>query len=96
MTRPILEFIMCLKCDGFGYLNPELIPAKIRKAADKAESQQPIVDWMNSTIGCQVAVCDCCGDGERWYGTPGGHYSEDDPAGADGPYLYNGGLCECH
>lgn len=43
-----------------------------------------------------VQVCDCCGDGESWYGTPGEHYGPDDPPGPGGPYDYNGGLCECH
>lgn len=43
-----------------------------------------------------VEVCDCCGTGEDWYGVPGHHYGLDDPAGANGPYAYNGGLCECH
>lgn len=43
-----------------------------------------------------VQVCDCCGDGDTWYGTPGEHYSNDDPSGPNGPYAYNGGLCECH
>uniref|UniRef100_A0A6M3JHU8 Uncharacterized protein n=1 Tax=viral metagenome TaxID=1070528 RepID=A0A6M3JHU8_9ZZZZ len=43
-----------------------------------------------------VTVCDCCGDGEGWYGEPGEHYNSDDPSGPDGPYGYNGGLCECN
>ena len=45
---------------------------------------------------CDTAVCDCCGDGEGWYGIPGEHYNSDDPPGEDGLYRYNGGLCECH
>ncbi|WP_425618072.1 hypothetical protein NA78x_001765 [Anatilimnocola sp. NA78] len=44
-----------------------------------------------------VQVCDCCGDGiSQWHGEPGRHYSVNDPLGKDGPYSYNGGLCECH
>lgn len=43
-----------------------------------------------------VKVCDCCGDGSEWYGVPGEHYGADDPIGENGPYRYNGGLCECH
>lgn len=35
-------------------------------------------------------------DGDGWYGEPGEHYGPDDPDGKDGPYAYNGGLCECH
>ena len=43
-----------------------------------------------------VQVCDCCGDGSEWYGTPGEHYGPDDPPGHNGPYKSNGGLCLCH
>lgn len=43
-----------------------------------------------------VAVCDCCGDGDGWYGEPGHHYGVDDPPGPSGPYASNGGLCCCH
>ncbi len=43
-----------------------------------------------------VVRCDCCGDGEVWYGFPGEHYNNEDPSGENGPYAYNGGLCECH
>ncbi len=43
-----------------------------------------------------VEVCDCCGDGEGWYGAPGEHYGPDDPQGPKGPYANNGGLCKCH
>lgn len=43
-----------------------------------------------------IQVCDCCGDGESWYGVPGEHYNREDPRGPGGPYSYNGGLCECN
>lgn len=43
-----------------------------------------------------VSVCDCCGDGEGWYGVRGEHYSDFDPKGAKGPYSSNGGLARCH
>jgi hypothetical protein len=43
-----------------------------------------------------VCVCDCCGDGDGWYGVPGEHYNADDPRGPRGPYAENGGLCKCH
>lgn len=49
------------------------------------------VDYVND-----VQVCDCCGDGDNWYGEPGNHYSNEDPRGPDGPYADNGGLCQCH
>jgi len=37
-----------------------------------------------------------CGNGDTWYGEPGYHYGVYDPEGRDGPYYYNGGLCECN
>jgi alpha-glucuronidase len=43
-----------------------------------------------------VQVCDCCGNGEEWYGEPGHHYGENDPPGHGGPYADNGGYCKCH
>ena len=56
-----------------------------------------ILAWISSHDNHDVQVCDCCGDGNnKWYGEPGSHYSDDDPAGNDGPYAYNGGFCECH
>ena len=36
---------------------------------------QDILDWINANQHYaqldDVTVCDCCGDGEGWYGTPG-------------------------
>jgi hypothetical protein len=34
-------------------------------------------------IAHDVSVCDCCGDGQSWYGTPGQHDGDDphDPCG---------------
>lgn len=43
-----------------------------------------------------VVICDCCGDGDGWYGEAGQHYGADDPLGPDGPYASNGGLCGCN
>lgn len=39
-----------------------------------------------------VQVCDCCGDGEYWYGTAGHHWQGE----PDDTYKYNGGLPECN
>jgi len=44
-----------------------------------------------------LQVCDCCGNSvDAWHGIPGEHYNVEDPEGPNGPYAYNGGLCECH
>jgi hypothetical protein len=57
-----------------------------------------VLDWIDRQPAGETdaAVCDCCGDGEGWYGTPGEHYGPDDPPGDRGPYANNGGLCKCH
>ena len=43
-----------------------------------------------------VQICDCCGNGEVWYGEPGEHFQDGDHGGPNGPYAYNGGLPECY
>jgi hypothetical protein len=81
----------CNHCEGTGFLNltddlamPEMHPSEI-------------AEWVKDRPGYEdVAVCDCCGDGSGWHGVPGEHYNEDDQPGLNGPYAYNGGLCECH
>jgi len=75
----------CTRCQGTGWLNIEQVP-----------DGEPVAEWAHANTGHDVQVCDCCGDGEDWYGQPGEHYGPDDPRGLDGPYAYNGGLCECH
>lgn len=80
----------CTRCGGTGFLNIEQVPEEV---ADQGCTV--ITGWIakNETDAC---VCDCCGNGEEWYGEPGQHYGSDDPKGESGPYAYNGGLCECH
>ena len=84
--------MMCTRCDGTGYLNLHQIPE------DWWGLTEPeMYLWVQSPDNTtDVQVCDCCGDGEEWYGQPGHHYGPDDPIGEYGPYQYNGGLCECH
>jgi len=80
----------CTRCGGTGFLNLEVCPI------DPLESRDEVLRWVDANTGHDVQVCDCCGDGENWHGEPGEHYNQDDPPGPDGPYAYNGGLCECH
>ena len=85
----------CNRCRGDGFLNLEQIPSADLDAMDG--DLEKIRAWMKSqTDPHDVKVCDCCGDGDDWYGTPGQHYGRDDPPGRIVPYDYNGGLCECH
>jgi len=86
----------CTRCENSGFLNLHQIDDRILKVFDETGDSQVILDWIGSHEDHDVQVCDCCGDGENWYGTPGEHYNSDDPPGNDGPYAYNGGLCECH
>jgi hypothetical protein len=81
----------CTRCDNTGFLNID----QIGDWANDKETDE-ILEWSESNEGHDVQVCDCCGNGENWYGIPGEHYSNDDPVGVDGPYAYNGGRCECH
>ncbi len=83
----------CTRCSG-GFLNLDQIvdvPGVVYPA-----DIESILKWIDEHVDHDVSVCDCCGDGEDWYGEPGEHYGTDDPPGQDGPYAYNGGLCECH
>ena len=81
----------CTRCDGTGFLNAEQLPGKLSGA-----DVETITRWVSEHDGHDVCVCDCCGDTNDWYGIPGEHYNSDDPPGPNGPYAYNGGLCECH
>lgn len=86
----------CTRCEGTGFLNLHQIPDDdMNLIADDLIAKVPV--WMAAqTEPHDVQICDCCGNGEAWYGEPGAHYTSDDPSGSHGPYAYNGGLCECH
>lgn len=81
----------CTRCESTGFLNLDQIGSQVDEMDTSA-----ILAWIQAHNDYDVQVCDCCGDGEEWHGTPGGHYGPDDPGGHDGPYAYNGGLCECN
>lgn len=80
----------CTRCDGSGFLNLHQCPEEIHGDIEK------VLLWIKDNTEHNVSVCDCCGNCESWYGTPGEHYTSEDPRGFDGPYKYNGGLCQCH
>lgn len=84
----------CTRCDGTGFLNSEQFPMDVLDAGFDT-----MLAWTKIDVGqaSDVAICDCCGDGEAgWHGLPGEHYTSDDPIGKNGPYAGNGGLCRCH
>jgi len=89
--------ITCTKCQNSGFLNLEQInEIKKDNFYTEAMDMDQILRWIKDNEDHDVQVCDCCGNGEFWYGIPGEHYNDDDPEGFNGPYSYNGGLCECH
>ena len=82
----------CTRCEGTGFLN-------IHQIEDQSiieAGHEFILKWIKNNNNHDVCICDCCGNTEIWYGVPGQHYSNNDPIGREGPYGYNGGLCECH
>jgi hypothetical protein len=81
----------CTRCQGTGFLNNEQLPEGLLEQGCEA-----VQKWIAEHADTDAQVCDCCGDGEGWYGEPGQHYTSADPVGHNGPYDYNGGLCECH
>ena len=85
----------CTRCQGTGFLNIEQVDEKTCALSDE-KGHEVILEWIKDNENHDVQVCDCCGDGEDWYGEIGCHYMGGDIIGEAGPYAYNGGLCECH
>jgi len=88
----------CTRCEGSGFLNIQQVDKETLAQFDLTGDHNVILKWIaKHPEPHDVTICDCCGDGESvWYGTPGEHYGPNDPPGRNGPYGYNGGLCECH
>ena len=85
--------MLCKVCGGTGFKNIDQIP----EGEIGDGSIEDVQNWIAAQTGPHdVCVCDCCGDGDAWYGEAGQHYGSDDPPGMHGPYSYNGGLCKCH
>ena len=85
---------VCTRCEGTGFLN--LFQIENITICDAHQQREEVQAWIVNNDDHDVSVCDCCGDGEAWHGTPGEHYGSGDRPGDYGPYAYNGGLCECH
>ena len=86
----------CTRCDATGFLNIGQVPDEVIQRAEDGDFCAVILAWMATDEGkaSDVAVCDCCGDGEDWHCNPGEHDSCQ--FGPNGPYAYNGGLPECN
>lgn len=60
--------INCTRCDCTGFLNaPDDLPEW-----DEWENDQRL-NWIANHPETDAQVCDCCGNGEAWYGEPGKH-----------------------
>jgi hypothetical protein len=81
----------CTRCESTGFLNTDQLPEGLLDHGPVA-----VLKWMSEHPESDVMVCDCCGNGETWYGVPGEHYTADDPRGPNGPYAHNGGLARCN
>ncbi len=88
--------MICNPCEGTGFKNLDQVDEETIKRWETTGDNQIMLDWIKQHPDYDVCVCDCCGNGESWYGTPGEHYHAEDPRGKDGPYAYNGGLAECN
>jgi hypothetical protein len=60
--------MICTRCEGSGFLNICQVPDHLVD-----QDVEVILDWALRNSGHDVTVCDCCGDGEEWYGLPGEH-----------------------
>jgi len=56
----------CTRCNATGFLNTEYLPEGLLE-----QGVEVILKWIADHLKAEVQVCDCCGDGEEWYGTPG-------------------------
>jgi hypothetical protein len=89
--------MICTRCNGTGFLNLHQVDDATLKRFDEDQDHALILAWIIKTDqDHDVEICDCCGDGHYWYGSPGEHYGNMDPQGPTGPYASNGGLCKCH
>jgi len=75
--------MICNPCQGTGFLNIGQVGDETLRQFDTTGDHQIILDWIEANTEHDVAVCDCCGNGETWYGIPGEHdwNNPDDPKG---------------
>ena len=67
--------LSCTRCGGTGFLNLEQVDEDTLARFDETGDVCLIFAWI-ALAECEhdVSVCDCCGDGEDWYGEPGQHH----------------------
>ena len=59
----------CTRCEGTGFLNLHQLDDD-----DICDSGvETILSWIDQNDNHDVCICDCCGDGDGWFGEPGEH-----------------------
>lgn len=84
--------MICTRCENTGFLNIFQVDEKTIEEFENIGTDI-ILKWIKENKEHDVQVCDCCGDGQEWYGEPGEHYNGEEE---EGVYDYNGGFCECN
>lgn len=67
----------CTRCQGSGFLNMGQVPDSVVKEFEAKGDHEVILTYIKNNIDHDVGVCDCCGDGDSWYGQPGEHTHAD-------------------
>lgn len=68
----------CNRCQGTGFLNLHQINDAVLDRFNDTFQHGLILEWIALNEDHDVQICDCCGDGEDWYGEPGYHYTHPD------------------
>jgi hypothetical protein len=65
----------CTRCQRTGFINLHQVDETTLALFEEAGEHDVILAWIESqTEPHDVSVCDCCGDGQEWHGTPGFHW----------------------
>ena len=72
--------LTCTRCESTGFINISQVDDATLKLFDEIGDHGIILAWIDEHENHDVQVCDCCGDGEGWYSTPGEHYNSEDPS----------------
>jgi hypothetical protein len=62
----------CTRCSGTGFINLFQVDDDVLKLFEDSGDPGIILGWIDRG-DTDCAVCDCCGNCEDWYGTPGEH-----------------------
>lgn len=63
----------CTRCEGTGFINLHQIDDDAFENLNRGDFQANVLKWIGGNESHDVQVCDCCGDGKTWHGTPGEH-----------------------